>query len=192
MIFRFFSGSDTPANLSKTFCSVCFNDVQTKLATKHLHNLICFPFTKKTVVYKDTNQLIADCFLRRTPTTEESTPPERPRRHVCLRQFHGFFFDLHVNEVVHGPITFSPTDVQGKVTQDIITVNRVTNLRVELDPVDFLIRIFNGCKRTVSRSTSADKVSWNFCNSIPVAHQDQLFVWCVRKKTEDSVKVSSD
>ena len=56
--------------------------------------------------------------------------------HVCLRRFHGFF-DLHVNEVVHGPVTFSPTDVQGKVTQDVITVNRVTNLRVELDSVDF-------------------------------------------------------
>ena len=63
-------------------------------------------------------------------------------------------------------------------------MNRVTNLRVELDSVDFLVWIFNGCKWTVSRSTSADKVSRNFCNSIPVAHQDQLFVWCAGKKEQ--------
>ena len=59
----------------------------------------------------------------------------------------------------------------------------MTNLRVELDSVDFLVWIFNGCKWTVSRSTSADKVSRNFCNSISMAHQDQLFIWCAGKKS---------
>ena len=53
--------------IKETFGSVCFNDIETKLTTKHVHNLVSFPFTKKTVVYKDTDQLITDSFLEKNP-----------------------------------------------------------------------------------------------------------------------------
>ncbi len=61
MILRFCSGSDTA--IKETFSSVCFTNVQNQFATANLHNLDQLPLlTKKTVVYKDTDQLIADSF----------------------------------------------------------------------------------------------------------------------------------
>ena len=169
--------------IKETFCSVCFDNVQTKLTTKHIHDLVSFPFTKKTVVYKDTNQLIADGFLEKNTNYRRVNTSRKSEKNTFISNFFTDLFDLHLDEVIHSPVTFGTTDIQSKVTQDVITVNRVTNLRVELDSVDFLVWIFNRCKWTVSRSTSADKVSRNFCNSIPVAHQDQLFVWCAGKKS---------
>ena len=65
---------NTSQLVKETFCSICFDNVQTKLATQHLHNLIGFSFTEETVVNEDTDELVADGFLKENPNDRRVNP----------------------------------------------------------------------------------------------------------------------
>lgn len=132
MIFRFSQDQTHQPTYQGNVLQHLLDNVQTKLATKHLHHLVS-PFTKKTVVYKDTNQLIADGFLRGEPQQRKSQHHLKDQEgHVCLRRFHGFLICMSMKlSMVQSPLAHR---CSRQVTQDVITVNRVTNLRVNWIP----------------------------------------------------------
>ena len=129
------------------------------------------------MVYKDTDQLIADGFLRRTPTTEESTPPERQEGRLSPTVSRIFWSACQWS--CPWSSHPSPTDVQGKVTQDVITVNKWQPQG--WDSIEFSCLDFQSMQ--MDDRNSADKCQRNFCNNI---HGSSRPIVCliVRQKNE--------
>ena len=86
------------------------------------------------MVNEDRCQLVTNCFCKRTPTTLESTPPERPSKTFCHQLVHGFFY-LHIDKVIHCPVTFTVTNIKGKVAQQFDSVFGMTYFCMELDTI---------------------------------------------------------
>ncbi len=81
-----------------------------------IHHLVSFPFTKKTVVYKDTDQLIADGFLKENLTTEGPSLLKDQEDTFVSDGFWIFLICISMKlSMVSHPL--NPTDVQGRVTQ---------------------------------------------------------------------------
>lgn len=137
----------------------------------------------KDVVYKDTDQLIADSFWRRSPNNPESQHHLKDQEgHVCLRRFHRFLICMSMKLCM---VQSASPQMTGKVTRkkDVITVNRVTNLRGGVDSLRiFLSGSSMDTNKTVNRSTSADKVSRNFCNSISWLIKTIVYLVCRQKE----------
>lgn len=130
---------------------------------------------KKTVVYKDADQLIA--MARRAPTAEESTPPEDQEGHS--RQFTDFWSTCQW--VIHGR-SYWP-DIQGKIAW-IITVNR---WRIKGGWIrKFSCLDFQSMQ--MDKSMEMQDESMEFHNSIPYPSDNCL----VCHETEGFIKFSSD
>ena len=109
--------------------------------------------------------------------------------HVCHRRFHGFLICISMKlSMVQSPLAHRCSRQ---------SYARCHNREQSDEPQGgigyrrFSYLDFQSMQMGSQLSSSTNKVSRNFCNSISVAHQDQLFVWCTSKRAEDSVKVSS-
>ncbi len=94
MILRFCSDQKHLQRHNRLAASV-FNDIQTKLTTKHVHNLVSslFPYAEDRGLQRSIDRRLLS---ENTPTTEESTPPDRPRSSLSLIRI----FDLHIDESI--------------------------------------------------------------------------------------------
>ena len=75
------------------------------------------------MVYKDTDQLIPDSFLEKNSNDRRVNTTRETKEDTFVSNFLADLFDLHLDKVIHGPVTFGTTDIQGKVTKDIIAMN---------------------------------------------------------------------
>ncbi len=105
----FCSGSDTPTNLSRNG-SICLDNISNQTYQKHIHSRSA---TRRRPWSRYQIELIPMAFWRGKNAQKESTPPESQEEHVYLNFFTDLFW-LHLDEVIHSPVTFGTTDIQSK------------------------------------------------------------------------------
>ncbi len=139
---------------------------------------------------QDTDQLIANGF-EGEPQRKVQHHLKDQEGHVCLSGFHGFLICISMR-IVHGPVTFSPTDVQGKSYARYRNREQSDEPQGGVDSVNFLVWIFNGCKWAVSRVPVRIKVSRNFWLHPRGSSRPIVCLVCQQKSRRFCQKVSSD
>ncbi len=148
--------------------------MEAKLAAQHFHDLIAFIFTKKSMVYKDTGQLVTNGPLQKNADNWRVNTARQTKKNLLITNSFPNFLNLNIDEVFHGPIATTTADVDSKIFQNIISIHRMTDFWMELDSKDFLVCVFDSSKRTVWWQTNQVEVSWNLSYRISMAHQNHL------------------
>jgi len=79
MIFRFFSGSASPANAVKNRCfGIDADYLNAHVLCECRHHLIAFAQTQQPMIDEYAGQLSTDGLVQERASTEESTPPDKP------------------------------------------------------------------------------------------------------------------
>ena len=126
------------------------------------------------MIYKDTGQLVANGPLQKNADNWRVNTARQTKKNLLIPNGFTNLLDLNIDEVFHGPIAAATADVDSKIFQNIISVDRMTNFWVELNTKDFLVCVFNRSKRTVWWQTNQVEVGWNLSYRISMAHQNHL------------------
>ena len=117
----------------------------------------------------------------KTPTTLESTPPERPSKTFCHQLVHGFFY-LHIDKVIHCPVTFTVTNIKRQSGAAIRFRIRNDVLLHGIGYHKITCCVLDRSNRTIFACSDCFKAFRNFSYQVTMAHPYCLSFWCFFKQ----------
>ena len=175
MILRFSSGSTTPASLvRKRSCACDVHQWHVEMADEGVFHFLALALAHEPVVHEDAGQLISDGLVgeqRRNGGIHPAGEPadHAPAAHLRPDTFHRFLDDGH-----RGPGGSYVADAVEEVLEDVLAVLGVTDLRVELHPVEPADRVFHGRHRQLGAARRHVEARRGLENRVPVAHPHRL------------------
>ena len=132
------------------------DQVQMELVPIKVDDLLGFSLSQNAIIDKDGIEFVSDGFTDQGRHYRRIDPTADRSNDLPLSNLASYRFDGFSDKRLHRPGGHAPADIEKKIPNNILSQNRMMNLRVKLEPPDGFLTVPDGTDGRVVR----------FCNNL--------------------------